>query len=284
MLPNHAPLVIAEQFGTLASLYPGRIDLGLGRAPGGDPATARALRRHLPGADAFPEDLLELLSYFNPADPRVGSSHRGGGLPTVSPVRAVPGEGLGVPFYLLGSSDFSARLAGRLGMPFAFASHFAPDYLHAALHLYRTLFEPSADLARPHAMVTVNVIAADTDAEARRLFSSLRQSFLNLLRGRPDRLPPPLDAPDELDATMSPPERERVDHMTHYSLVGSPDTIRAGLEQLLADTGADEVIATGSIYDHAARLRSFELAAGVFRDVGANRGAGAGASARPAAS
>src|SRR4051795_6327634 len=186
MLPNHAPLVVAEQFGTLASLYPGRIDLGLGRAPGGDHSTAAALRRNLGSSgDTFPRDLLELLSYFRPAAP--GQA-----------VRAIPGEGLDVPIWLLGSSDFSARLAAELGLPFAFASHFAPDYLYPALELYRSHFEPSERLVEPYAMVGVNVIAADTDAEARRLFTSLQQQFLNMVRGRPGQLPPPVDDMDGL--------------------------------------------------------------------------------------
>src|SRR3954469_13039879 len=184
MLPNHAPLVIAEQFGTLESLYLGRIDLGLGRAPGGDQATARALRRYLGSSgDTFPRDLMELMSYFRKAEP--GQA-----------VRAVPGEGLDVPIWLLGSSDFSATLAAELGLPFAFASHFAPDYLHAALELYRENFKPSGRLDSPQTMVGVNVIAADTDAEARRLFTSLQQQFLNMVRGRPGQLPPPVDDMD----------------------------------------------------------------------------------------
>src|SRR3954471_3582397 len=186
MLPNHAPLVIAEQFGTLASLYPGRIDLGLGRAPGGDRQTTHALRRNLDGTeDDFPRDVAELQSYFRPARP--GQA-----------VRAIPGEGLDVPIWLLGSSDFSARLAAELGLPFAFASHFAPDYLLPALELYRENFKPSERLAEPYAMVGVNVIAGDTDAQARRLFTSLQQQFLNMVRGKPGQLPPPVDDMDGL--------------------------------------------------------------------------------------
>ncbi len=244
MLPNHAPLVIAEQFGTLESLYPGRIDLGLGRAPGGDQKTAQALRRKLGSSgDTFPHDLLELQSYFRPAIP--GQA-----------VRAIPGEGLDVPLWLLGSSDFSAQLAAALGLPFAFASHFAPDYLYAALDLYRRNFRPSETLAEPYAMVGVNVIAADTDAEARRLSTSLQQLFVNLVRGNPRQLPPPLDS---MDGRWSPAERAHVERMTRVSVVGSPGTVRAGLETILAETGADEVIATAQIFDHAARLRSFEI-------------------------
>src|SRR3954468_11969063 len=205
MLPNHAPLVIAEQFGTLESLYPGRIDLGLGRAPGGDQATARALRRNLgSGGDTFPRDLAELLSYFRKAEP--GQA-----------VRAVPGEGLEVPVWLLGSSDFSARLAARLGLPFAFASHFAPDYLLGALALYRRHFTPSEWLSEPHAMVGVNVFAADTDAEARRQFTSVQQAFLNLVRGRPREIPPPVAT---MDGLWSGPERFHVERMTRCSAVG----------------------------------------------------------------
>ena len=244
MLPNHAPLVIAEQFGTLESLYPGRIDLGLGRAPGGDQRTAQALRRKLGSSgDTFPQDLLELQSYFRPAAP--GQA-----------VRAIPGEGLNVPLWLLGSSDFSARLAAELGLPFAFASHFAPDYLHAALDLYRRDFQPSEPLAKPYAMVGVNVFAADTDAEARRLFTSLQQPFLNLIRGTPRQLPPPVDS---MDGRWSPAERAHVERMTRVSVVGSPGAVREGLETILAETGADEIIATAQIFDHAARLRSFEI-------------------------
>ena len=256
MLPNHAPLVIAEQFGTLESLYPGRIDLGLGRAPGGDHATARALRRNLGSSgDTFPQDLAELQAYFRPAEP-------------AQAVHAIPGEGLDVPIYLLGSSDFSADLAAREGLPFAFASHFAPAYLHVALALYRSRFEPSAALGRPYAMVGVNVVVADTDAEAHRLFTSLQQMFLSMIRSARGPLPPPVDT---MDGAWSPAEQAAVERMTRYSVVGSPETVRQGLEQVLADTRADEVIATAQIYDHAARLRSFELAAGVFDEVNAAR-------------
>ncbi|MGZ5006000.1 MAG: LLM class flavin-dependent oxidoreductase, partial [Chthoniobacterales bacterium] len=181
MLPNHAPLVIAEQFGTLESLYPGRIDLGLGRAPGSDQVTARALRRYLGSSgETFPDDLLELQSYFRPAAPN-------------ERLRAVPGAGLDVPLYLLGSSDFSARLAAELGLPFAFASHFAPEYLHVALKIYRNEFKPSAQLQKPHTMIGVGLFAADTDREAQRLATSAQLMFLNLVRGRPSELPPPIE-------------------------------------------------------------------------------------------
>jgi luciferase family oxidoreductase group 1 len=258
MLPNHAPLVIAEQFGTLESLYPGRIDLGIGRAPGGDQRTARALRRHLGnvGADTFPDDLRELIAYFQPA--ATGASA----------VRAIPGEGLDVPVYLLGSSDFSASLAAELGLPFAFASHFAPDYLQVAVALYRSQFRPSQWLDRPYVMVGVNVIAADTDDDARRLFTSLQQQFLNLVRGVPREVPPPVES---MDGRWSLPEQAHVNRMTRVSAVGSPATVRRDLEALLAATDADELIATAQIYDHAARLRSFELVAAVFRAINAAR-------------
>ena len=248
MLPNHAPLVIAEQFGTLASLYPGRIDLGLGRAPGGDQKTAAALRRKLGSTgDTFPDDLLELQSYFHPEAPD-------------RPVRAVPGEGLDVPIWLLGSSDFSARLAAELGLPFAFASHFAPDYLFAALDLYRRNFRPSATLDRPHAMVGVNAFAADTDEEGLRLFTSLQQAFLGIVRGHRGLLPPPVDG---MEGRWSPAERAHVERMTRISVVGSPESVRRGLEAIVDATDADELMLTGQIFDHAARLRSFEIVAGV---------------------
>ena len=259
MLPNHAPLVIAEQFGTLESLYPGRIDLGVGRAPGGDSRTARALRRNLGSSgDTFPDDLRELMNYFR-------------GTPE-NHVNAIPGAGLNVPIYLLGSSDFSARLAAALGLPFAFASHFAPDYLHVALELYREHFRPSDQLDRPYAMVGVNVFAANTDAEARRLFTSLQQQFLNLIRGIPDKTPPPIDT---MDGVWSPVEQAHVERMTRYSVVGSPETVRRGIETILEDTQADEIIATGSAFDHSARLHSFEIAAEVFKQINVNRRAGA---------
>src|SRR5688572_30059517 len=214
MLPNHAPLIIAEQFGTLASMYPGRIDLGIGRAPGGDHPTARALRRTLTtggGHDTFPEDLEELRAYFRPS---VGGQV----------VRAIPGEGLDVPIYILGSSDYGASLAAELGLPFAFASQFAPDYLHAALGLYRSQFQPSDVLDRPYAMVGVNVFAADTDEEARRLFTSLQQAFLGMARNQRSELPPPVET---MEGLWTPAERARVERMTKVSVVGSPATAKA---------------------------------------------------------
>jgi luciferase family oxidoreductase group 1 len=249
MLPNHAPLVIAEQFGTLESLFPGRIDLGLGRAPGGDQATARALRRGLGSSgDTFPQDVRELQSYFNPAGP-------------YQPVRAVPGAGLKVPIYLLGSSDFSARLAAEMGLPFAFASHFAPDYLLPALDLYRKNFKPSDALEKPHVMVGMNAFVADADAEAWRLFSSLQQAFLNIIRGTRRNLAPPVD----IESLWSPVEAAQVHRMTSCSVVGDPPAVKRQLRELLKATQADEVIVTSQIFDHAARLRSFELLAETFK-------------------
>jgi luciferase family oxidoreductase group 1 len=248
MLPNHSPLVVAEQFGTLESLYPGRIDLGLGRAPGTDQPAMRALRRGLAGSDEdFPADVTELLSYFAPARPG-------------QQVRAVPGEGLRVPVWLLGSSLYSARLAGLLGLPFAFASHFAPDYLTQALDLYRAEFRPSDQLDEPHAMPCVNVFAADTDEEARRLFTSLQQAFVNLRRGRPGPLPPPVD---EVGGGLSEVELAGAGHVLRYSAVGSAQTVRRWLESFVNLTRPDELMVTAQIYDHAARLRSFEIVAGV---------------------
>jgi luciferase family oxidoreductase group 1 len=248
MLPNHAPLVIAEQFGTLESLFPGRIDLGVGRAPGTDQRTARALRRHLGSSgDTFPQDLHELQSYFAP-------------LSQTQAVRAVPGSGLNVPIWLLGSSDFSAQLAAELGLPFAFASHFAPDYLFHALDLYRTTFKPSQWLEQPYAMIGANVIAADTDAEARRLFTTLQQGFLNLVRGTPGRLALPIE-PEKMEWSAN--EQAHVERMTRVSVVGSPETVRTGIEALAHETGADEIIVAGQIYEHAARLRSYEILAQV---------------------
>ncbi|MEO5717554.1 MAG: LLM class flavin-dependent oxidoreductase [Chthoniobacterales bacterium] len=252
MLPNHAPLVIAEQFGTLDALYPGRIDLGLGRAPGSDQLTARAMRRNLgSGGDTFPQDVLELQSYFEPATPDQA-------------LQAVPGAGAHVPLYLLGSSDFSARLAAELGLPFAFASHFAPDYLEVALALYRRHFKPSAALARPHAMIGVGVFAAETDADAQRLFTSSQLQFLSMVRGRPGKLPPPVES---MEGRWSAPEQAAVRQRTRCGAVGSRETVRQRLEELLAETAADEIIATAQIYDHAARVRSFAIAAEVLGEM-----------------
>ena len=245
MLPNHAPLVIAEQFGTLASLFPGRIDLGLGRAPGSDQLTVRALRRSPLAAETFPEDVVELMNYFRPARPGQG-------------VRAVPGEGLDVPIWILGSSLFGAELAAELGLPYAFASHFAPAALTQALELYRARFRPSAQLERPYVMLGVNIFAAETDAEGRRLFTSLQQAFVNLRRGHPGRLPPPEEG---LLERLTPGDLHLVNEMLSYTVAGSPPTVRRGLEAIVARTGADELMLTSQIYDHDARLRSYELAA-----------------------
>ena len=245
MLPNHAPLVIAEQFGTLAALYPGRIDLGLGRAPGSDGRTQHALRRDPMASDSFPQDVLELQALFAPAKPDQA-------------VQAVPGAGLEVPLWILGSSLFGAQLAGMLGLPFAFASHFAPEALMRALAIYRSRFAPSKQLDRPHAMVGVNVVVADTDAEAQRLFTSTQQRFTDMLRGVRGKLAPPLDS---IDGYWSPAEQAQAGAMLACSFVGSKDTVRQGLQRFLAETGADELMVASAIYDHAARLRSYALLA-----------------------
>ena len=248
MLPNHAPLVIAEQFGTLESLYPGRIDLGLGRAPGTDMMTARALRRdQAGGADRFPEDVAELKAFLSPAAPG-------------QRIRAVPGEGLNVPIWLLGSSLYSAQLAAMLGLPFAFASHFAPEAMMQALELYRRGFEPSAELDKPYAVVAANVIAADTDEAARRLFTSQQQSFVNLRRGQPGQLPPPID---DIASFAAPVEAMQLERSLRCSFVGNFQTVKNGIAGFLAETRADELIVTGHIFDHPARLKSFAIAAEV---------------------
>ena len=248
MLPNHAPLVIAEQFGTLESLYPGRIDLGLGRAPGTDMLTARALRRdQAHGADRFPEDVAELKAFLSPAAPG-------------QRIRAVPGEGLNVPIWLLGSSLYSAQLAAMLGLPFAFASHFAPEAMMQALELYRRGFEPSAELDKPYAVVAANVIAADTDEAARRLFTSQQQSFVNLRRGQPGQLPPPID---DIASFAAPVEALQLERSLRCSFVGNFQTVKNGIAGFLAETKADELIVTGHVFDHLARLKSFAIAAEV---------------------
>ena len=255
MLPNHAPLVIAEQFGTLDALYPRRIDLGLGRAPGTDQATARALRRTLVGdVDRFPEDVVELLGYFR----------AGGG----EPVRAYPGAGANVEVWILGSSLFGAELAAAMGLPFAFASHFAPALLMEAVEIYRGTFRPSAFLARSRLMLGVNVVAADRDDEARLLLTSLQQAFVNLRSGRPGRLPPP--RPGFADQ-LPPQHAAMLDGVLAEAAVGSPETVRQELQELVDRTGADELILTAQIYDHAARLRSFEIAAEVGRQLAGPR-------------
>lgn len=246
MLPNHSPLIIAEQFGTLASLYPGRIDLGLGRAPGTDQLTARALRRHLSGGvDSFPQDVVELLHYFEPAKP--GQA-----------VRAIPGEGLAIEPWILGSSTYGAQLAAMLGLPYAFASHFAPAEMKQALAIYRQQFQPSERLAKPYVMMGLNVVAAETDREAKRLQTSLQQAFIALRFGNPGPLPPPVD---DIESRLDPMARSMINQMLSTAVVGSPQTVRADLEAFAARTGADELIITGSIYDHAARIRSFEIIA-----------------------
>ena len=256
MLPNHAPLMVAEQFGTLEALFPGRIDLGLGRAPGTDPVTAHALRRNMEGSpDTFPEDVVELMSYFRPAEP--GQA-----------VQAVPGAGLKVPVWILGSSLFGAQLAARLGLPYAFASHFAPGQLLQAIQIYRSRFRPSDQLARPYVMVGVNVFAADTDEEGQVLSTSLQQAFVNLRRGRPGQLPPPVPGFAE---QLAPAERGMLEQLFTCTFVGSPETVGTGRRSFLARTGADQIIVSSMAYDHAARLRSYELAAEV-RDALARQG------------
>lgn len=244
MLPNHAPLQVAEQFGTLAALYPGRIDLGLGRAPGTDQATLRALRRYGDAAETFPDDVLELLHYFEPARPDQA-------------VRAVPGAGAEVPVWLLGSSLFSARLAAALGLPFAFASHFAPDAMDTALAIYRREFRPSARLQQPYAMLGLNVVAAESDAEARRLFTTQQQSFINLRRGQPGLVPPPID---DIETYWTATERFGVERALACAVIGSPATVQQGLAEFIARHRPDELLLTANIFDHALRRRSFELA------------------------
>jgi luciferase family oxidoreductase group 1 len=245
MLPNHSPLVIAEQFGTLEALHPGRIDLGVGRAPGTDHATMLALRRDHPGSDTFPQDVVELQALLG--DPPRG--HR---------VRAIPGAGSKVPIWILGSSLYGAQLAAALGLPYSFASHFAPAALLPALEIYRERFQPSEQLQQPYAMVAANVVAADDDAAARRLFTSAQQTFTNILRGRRGQLPPPID---DIESWWKPDERAHVMSMLERSFVGSPQTVRAGLDRFVEETGADELIVASAIYDHDARLRSYELLA-----------------------
>jgi len=242
MLPNHAPLVVAEQFGTLEALYPGRIDLGLGRAPGGDVDTMRALRRDLgQNGDEFPELLEELRTYLGPEKPG-------------QVVRAIPGQGSNVPITLLGSSSFSAQLAGTLGLPFAFAAHFAPEYLYAAAQLYREQFRPSKVLREPYLMVAVPVIAAETDATARRLFTTPQQRFLRLIRNQPVELLPPVNS---MEGLWQKREQAAVESRLGAAIVGSDATVKAGLEKLLADTGADELIIVTDAYEHTDRLQSY---------------------------
>jgi luciferase family oxidoreductase group 1 len=250
MLPNHAPLVVAEQFGTLATLYPGRIDLGLGRAPGTDRLTMRALRRHLAPSDeeeGFPRDVVELIGYLDDARPEQA-------------VRAIPGQGTQVPVWLLGSSLYSAQLAAYLGLPFAFASHFAPDLLLDALEVYRATYRPSARGPKPHAMVGVNVICAASDEEAAFHFTSLQQRFLGMQRGRRGPLPRPIPVA-EMEAMWSPAEKAGVQRMLSAAAVGSPAAVREQLQAIVRRTRADELIVAGAMHDHAARRRSYELLA-----------------------
>ena len=264
MLPNHSPLVVAEQFGTLASLFPGRIDLGLGRAPGTDMLTARALRRDMEdSAEQFPQDVQELQHYFSGSE----AGQR---------IRAVPGSGLEVPIWLLGSSTYSAQLAAMLGLPFAFASHFAPDLMREALDIYRSRFEPSKQLDRPYAMLGANVLAADTDAQARYQFTSQQQSFINLRRGSPGQVPPPID---DIDAYWSPAERAMVERSLAVSFVGTVATIERGLSPFIDSLKPDELMITAHIFDQVARLRSIELIAGVRDRLGATGNAPAGVTA-----
>ncbi|HST44061.1 MAG TPA: LLM class flavin-dependent oxidoreductase [Luteimonas sp.] len=251
MLPNHAPLQVAEQFGTLASLYPDRIDLGLGRAPGTDQATVRALRRYFEGADAFPQDVAELLHYFAPVKP--GQA-----------VQAVPGGGIEVPVWLLGSSLFSAQLAAAMGLPFAFASHFAPASMEQALALYHRDFKPSARLRQPYAMLALNVVVADDAATARRLFTTQQQSFVRLRRGQPGLIPPPID---DIETWWSPAEKAMVEQSLACAVIGDPATVRAGIAAFVERHRPDELLLTANIFDHGARRRSFELAAAACREV-----------------
>ena len=246
MLPNHSPLVIAEQFGTLASLFPGRIDLGLGRAPGSDMATARALRRNLAGdADQFPQDVVELMHYFE--EPEPGQQ-----------VRAVPGAGLEVPIWILGSSLFGAQLAAALGLPFAFASHFAPAMMMQAVSLYRARFKASAQLSQPYVMLGFNVFAADTDEQARYLATSMQQAFVNLRTGRPSKLQPPVRG---YEAHLSPPQKAMLDEVLSCSAIGAPEMVRQQMKGFIDRTGVDELMITAQIFDHQARLHSYEIAA-----------------------
>lgn len=247
MLPNHSPLLIAEQFGTLEALFPGRIELGLGRAPGTDQDTLRALRRTPAASDHFPQDVLELQHLLS----KEASSRS---------VQAIPGTGSEVPLWILGSSRFGAMLAAELGLPYAFASHFAPQQLLPALEAYRERFKPSKQLERPHAMIGVNIIVADSDAEARRLATTQQMSFVNLVRGTRALSQPPID---DIETYWNHAEKMHAQHMLARSIVGAPDTVRAGIDALLAETGADELIVISDIYDHAARLRSYELLAGL---------------------
>jgi luciferase family oxidoreductase group 1 len=255
MLPNHAPLQVAEQFGTLASLYPGRIDLGLGRAPGTDHPTARALRRYFDSAEQFPQDVAELLAYFEPVTPG-------------QPVQAVPGAGIDVPVWLLGSSLFSARLAAAMGLPFAFASHFAPDAMDEALALYRRDFRPSKRLQAPYAMLGINIVAAQSDAEAKRLFTTQQQSFINLRRGRPGLIPPPID---DIENYWTPTEKFGVERALACAVIGNADTVKEGIEAFVARHRPDELMVTANVFEHEARCRSFAIVAEVRERIAAGQ-------------
>ncbi|PWG03719.1 LLM class flavin-dependent oxidoreductase [Sphingosinicella humi] len=249
MLPNHAPLVIAEQFGTLESLYPGRIDLGLGRAPGTDQAAARALRRNLDSdPNAFPRDVVELMEYFQPSE----EGRR---------VRAIPGEGLDIPIWILGSSLFGAQLAAMLGLPYAFASHFAPQQMMEAIEVYRATFRPSERLAEPYVMLGFNAFAAESDEEGERLATSMQQTFVNLRTGQPTPLQPPIEG---YKASLPPHQQTMLDQLLSCSAIGAPPTVKAAIVDFVARTGADELMITSQIFDHAARLRSYEIVAGLF--------------------
>jgi luciferase family oxidoreductase group 1 len=245
MLPNHSPLIIAEQFGTLESLYPGRIDLGLGRAPGTDRATSQAMRRDSMASDHFPDDVLELQSYFGPSEPDQA-------------IQAVPGAGLKVPLWILGSSLYGAQLAAAFGLPYAFASHFAPDALDHALALYKAQFRPSEQMAKPHAMAGVNVVLADSDAEANYHFSSIQQRFTDMVRGKRGYLKPPID---DIESYWSREEKIHASRMLACSFVGSPNTVKRKLDAFVASTGVDELMVASALFDHQARLRSYELLA-----------------------
>lgn len=243
MLPNHAPIMIAEQFGTLESLYPGRIDLGVGRAPGTDVNTTRALRRDPQRADLFPAEVVELQSFLAP-------------LQAGQKIQAIPGVGLNIPLWILGSSLFGAKLAATLGLPYSFAAHFAPDYLPQALAVYRREFKPSAQLSQPYVMLCINAVAADSDIEAKHLFTTMQQSFTNLIRGRRDLTLPPID---NMDNYWAPLEKQQVSQMLNYSIVGSAETVKSGLQSLIAETSADELMIVSNIYAAQARLRSYEI-------------------------
>ncbi|NMM46110.1 LLM class flavin-dependent oxidoreductase [Rhodospirillaceae bacterium KN72] len=247
MLPNHAPYIIAEQFGTLARLFPGRIDLGLGRAPGTDQLTLRALRRDAAASDRFPQDVMELKAFLAPEEPG-------------QRIVAIPAAGTEVPLWILGSSHFGAMLAAELGLPYAFASHFAPDHLLEALEIYRSRFKPSDQLDKPYAMVGVNVIAAETDAEAKRLATTQQMSFTNIFRGTRGLGMPPID---DIEAYWSPVEKAQVQRMLARTIYGSPETVRTGIADLVQETGADELIVVSDVYEHPKRLRSYEIIADV---------------------